>query len=224
MGDSLVSLQNLATNAANEFNVPVSLFLAQIGAESDWNPNAVGGEPANNGEYAQGIAQFLPSTGSQFGLNTTAQLDNPALALPAAAEYDSQLYQQAGGNWVSALQSYGTLPTNGTLTATQQNLLSIAQGLTGNTNVADEYGATPGNGVSTFSNTPTGATSPTSPTNSAAATAAALNPGGLAGIIPNIGLMVLGVVMIYVGLTRGGAGGAVSLVLPKGSPQIGAAA
>lgn len=85
-----------AVNAANAFGVPANLFTAQIGQESSFNPTAQNGN-------AYGIAQFMPATAQQYGVNTS----DPTSSLYGAAQYDSTLYSQYG-SWQTALQKYGT--------------------------------------------------------------------------------------------------------------------
>ena len=90
-------LQALATADAQQYGVPVNLFLAQIQGESSFNPN-IG--PSTAG--AEGIAQFKPATAASLGIDPL----DPAQALQGAAEYDAQLYQQNGNSWVAALTKY----------------------------------------------------------------------------------------------------------------------
>jgi hypothetical protein len=108
------ALEALAAQDAQQWNIPVNLFEAQIAQESSFNPSAVNGS-------AVGIAQFIPSTASQFGIDP----NNPAQSLAAAAQYDNQLYQTTG-TWLGALQGYGTLPASGPLTQSQSSLASLA--------------------------------------------------------------------------------------------------
>jgi hypothetical protein len=94
---TLSELQAYAAQVAQQNGVPTNLFLWQIGQESSWNPNAQNGN-------ATGIAQFMPTTAAQFGIDPT----NPYQSLSAAAQYDAQLYNQTG-SWQGALTKYGTL-------------------------------------------------------------------------------------------------------------------
>jgi hypothetical protein len=94
---TLAELQAYAVQAAENASVPPSLFLWQIGQESSWNASAQNGN-------ATGIAQFMPGTAAQFGIDPT----NPYQSLTAAAQYDAQLYNQTG-SWTGALTKYGTL-------------------------------------------------------------------------------------------------------------------
>jgi hypothetical protein len=136
-------LQALATQDAQQYGVPVQMFLDQIQAESSFNPN-VGTSQGG----AVGIAQFEPGTAASLGIDPT----NPAQALQGAAEYDAQLYQQQG-SWTAALTAYsgGLTPahpadygpvfadaataTTGTATAANGNglLVSTSDGATAGT-------------------------------------------------------------------------------------------
>lgn len=109
-----MDLIQIADQAAQKFGVPTNLFEAQIGQESSWNPDAQNGE-------ASGIAQFIPSTAAQYGVDTT----DPVSSLFGAAQYDADLFKQTG-SWTGAMQAYGTIPTSGTLTSGQQNVATIA--------------------------------------------------------------------------------------------------
>ncbi len=87
---------NTALSAAAQYGVPSSLFIAQIGQESGFNPNAQNGS-------ATGIAQFMPATAAQYGVNSA----DPTSSLYGAAKYDATLYSQYG-SWQTAMQKYGT--------------------------------------------------------------------------------------------------------------------
>lgn len=122
---------NLAENSALNYGVPPSLLEWQIGAESGWNPNAINSNynPVNDtyGTPALGIAQFQPATAAQFGINPM----DPSQAIPAMAQYDSQLYNQTG-SWQQVLQDYGTTgPGASPQTIAQGN--AIAANVQGNT-------------------------------------------------------------------------------------------
>lgn len=110
------ALVQAAIQAATAYGIPPDLFVAQIQQESSFNPNAVNGQ-------AQGIAQFMPGTAKQFGLTNPY---DPIASLQAAAQYDAQLYAQTG-SYASMLGKYGTVPTSGPLTKSQQSLLTQAQ-------------------------------------------------------------------------------------------------
>lgn len=95
-GSSPLSCQDLAAHDAAQYGVPQSMFLAQIQAESSFNPSV-----GCNSYGACGIAQFIPSTAAQFGIDPS----DPVASLSAAAQYDAQLYQQSG-SWSSAMTAY----------------------------------------------------------------------------------------------------------------------
>ena len=61
---SLSDLESYATQEAEAAGIPTNLFLWQIGQESSWNPNAQNGN-------ASGIAQFMPGTAAEYGVNTS---------------------------------------------------------------------------------------------------------------------------------------------------------
>ena len=91
-------LVNYAQGVAQQYGIDPSIFVAQIGQESGFNPNARNGK-------AVGIGQFMPGTAAQFGIDPT----DPYASLRAAAQYDSQLLAKNGGDYIGMLQSYGTL-------------------------------------------------------------------------------------------------------------------
>jgi type IV secretory pathway VirB6-like protein len=102
-------LEALATADAEQYGVPVQLFLDQIQAESGFNPDAT------NPSGAEGIAQFLPSTAADPGYGIAPfNPTDPTAALAAAAQYNAALYAANGDNWVAALTAYsgGLTPTN----------------------------------------------------------------------------------------------------------------
>lgn len=116
-----------ARQAADAYGIPSELFLAQINAESSFNPNP--GSPsyvAPDGSSPAGIAQFIGSTASAYGV--TNRMD-PVQSLWGAAAYDTALYKQKG-SWAGVLAGYGTtsgdaLKTN-PAAVTAQNIAQAA--------------------------------------------------------------------------------------------------
>jgi type IV secretory pathway VirB6-like protein len=116
---SKADLQATATQAAQQYGVPTDLFLSQIQGESSFNPNI-----GCNKVGACGIAQFLPGTAQQFGVNTS----DPTSSLYGAAQYDAQLFQQYG-SWTTALTKYtgGLSPGNTAGNAAYAQAFTAAQ-------------------------------------------------------------------------------------------------
>ena len=88
-----------ARRAAVKNRIPVDLFLRQIGAESGWNTKAV--SPAG----ARGVAQFMPGTAAQMGVDP----DDPVQALHGAAKLMRQHVDQFG-SYRDALVAYNAWP------------------------------------------------------------------------------------------------------------------
>jgi hypothetical protein len=121
--------------ASSRWGVPAQVLSWQLNQESGMNPAAY--NPASG---STGIAQFLPSTAAQFGIDPT----DPAASINAAAQYDAQLYGQTG-SWTGALQRYGTLAN--VPPSVWQSWQPVAQSV-GETGTAGAGGTAGGGGTS----------------------------------------------------------------------------
>ena len=91
--------RTIARQYANEFGIPVDLFMRQIQAESAWNPAAV--SPAG----AIGFGQLMPATAQELGVD----IMNPQQNLYGAAKYLRQMHDRFG-DWRLALAAYNAGP------------------------------------------------------------------------------------------------------------------
>lgn len=107
--------------AAQKYGIPADLLAGMIASESGFDPNAI------SSVGARGIAQFIPSTAQQYGVD----VNNPTSSIFGAAHYLSDLYQQTGsyatalGDYVSGNPNYQFQPSSsyvktGTLGLAQQ--------------------------------------------------------------------------------------------------------
>lgn len=97
-GDPNNPLIRIGMQAAQQNGVPWPVFYHAIKGESGWNPN-IG--PSSAG--ARGIAQFIPSTAKEYGVDTS----DPVSSLFGSAKYLADLYRR-GGSWTNALTGYLT--------------------------------------------------------------------------------------------------------------------
>lgn len=88
-------------SASTAFGVPLNILLWQGQQESNFDPSAV------SSAGAIGIAQFMPGTAQQFGIDPYSA----SQSINAQAKYMSQLYAEFG-SWTAALAAYNWGPGN----------------------------------------------------------------------------------------------------------------
>lgn len=91
------NIDALIAQAAQENNLPQPLLRALLTQESSLDPNA------HSSAGAIGMAQLMPTTARQLGVNDPT---DPTQAIPAAARYLRQGLDKYGGNVSQALQYY----------------------------------------------------------------------------------------------------------------------
>ena len=91
-----VNYRSMVRSYARKYGIPEELALAQIGAESGFNPNAR--SPAG----AMGIAQFMPGTARGLGINPM----DPRSALDGYGRHMRALIKNHHGNLKLALAAY----------------------------------------------------------------------------------------------------------------------
>ena len=98
-----VQYQPDVLSAAKTNNINPMLLANVLKQESGFNPNAVG-PVTRSGEQARGIAQFMPGTAKEMGVDPM----NPASAIPGAAAYLAQNQQRFGSEpLAAAAYNYG---------------------------------------------------------------------------------------------------------------------
>ncbi len=90
--------------SSSKHGVPSNILQGVIFQESSYNPNA------RSPVGAQGIAQFMPATSRQYGVNVT----DPKSSIDGAARYLKDLYTQFG-DWTLAVAAYNAGPNRDSL-------------------------------------------------------------------------------------------------------------
>lgn len=120
--------RQLIIMASEQFRVPFELLAAQLDAESGFKPDAV------SSVGAQGIAQFMPKTARDFGINPF----DPEQAILAQAKYMRSLYTKTG-SWSRALAAYnwgiGNVTRKGTANMPDETVAYVNK-ITANSGIA----------------------------------------------------------------------------------------
>lgn len=88
------------------YGLPNGMLARLLYQESRYRPDIISGAKKSS-VGALGIAQFMPATAAQFGIDPL----NPGQAIDAAGRYLGQLYKQFG-TWDKALAAYNWGPGN----------------------------------------------------------------------------------------------------------------
>lgn len=90
-----------------KFNVDPNFMAAQIQQESGGDASAVGPETAT-GQRAKGIAQFMPETAKEYGIDPS----NPEQSIQGQARYMSDLLTKFNNDYIKAAAAYNWGPKN----------------------------------------------------------------------------------------------------------------
>lgn len=114
MAQGTPQLVALARSIAESEGVPPELVLAQVEAESNWDPRAYRYEPKLK-EASYGLLQVLESTARGIGALAPGEspeaLFDPARGLKAGVRYIKLQLTTTGGNWAKAAAAYNAGPT-----------------------------------------------------------------------------------------------------------------
>ena len=92
--------QDAIQGAQTKYGIPSNYLAKLLNAESSFDPKIISGQRKSSAG-AVGIAQFMPATAAELGVNPT----DPMSAIDGAGRYLSQLYAQFG-NWPEAIAAY----------------------------------------------------------------------------------------------------------------------
>jgi LysM repeat protein len=93
-------LMDHAQTMAKKYNIPYALLHNVIQRESNWNPRA------KSSVGAQGLAQLMPSTAQQYGVDAKDPYQN----IQGSANYLSDLWEKYNGNVHQVLSAYNAGP------------------------------------------------------------------------------------------------------------------
>lgn len=102
-----VKYQPDVLDAAKKTGIDPLQYAKQLRQESGFNPDAVG-PLTKTGERAKGIAQFMPATAQERGVDPT----DATSSIAGGAGYMADLKKQFGGNDTLALMAYNWGPKN----------------------------------------------------------------------------------------------------------------
>lgn len=112
--------QDAIQGAQTKYGIPSNYLAKLLHAESSFDPAIISGQRKST-VGAVGIAQFMPATAAELGVNPT----DPMSAIDGAGRYLSQLYAKFG-NWPEAIAAYnwgqGNVSKKGLAKAPQETI------------------------------------------------------------------------------------------------------
>lgn len=118
MADQRLLYEDTARNVASKYGIPPDVFVAMIGKESGWDPDAQA-----PGSTAHGLGQMVKGTAAQTGTNVY----DPGSQLDGSARYLRQQYDKFG-DWHTALAAYNQGPGAARTPAGQQYARNVMGG------------------------------------------------------------------------------------------------
>lgn len=88
------------TSAQNQYGIPNNYLAKLLNAESSFDPSIISGQRKSS-TGATGIAQFMPATANDLGVNPT----DPIASIDASGKYLSQLFDKFQ-DWPKAIAAY----------------------------------------------------------------------------------------------------------------------
>lgn len=92
--------ENAIVDAENKYNIPNNYLAKLLNQESRFRPDIITGQTRSR-TGATGIAQFMPDTAKELGVNPL----DPMESIDGAARYLNQLFNKFG-NWTEAIAAY----------------------------------------------------------------------------------------------------------------------
>ena len=92
--------EDAINTAQNKYGIPGNILAKLLNAESAFRPDIISGAKRSS-TGATGIAQFMPATANDYGINPT----DPIASIDAAGRYLSDLNAKFG-DWTQAVAAY----------------------------------------------------------------------------------------------------------------------
>ena len=112
--------QDAIQGAQDKYGIPNNYLAKLLNAESAFRPDIITGQKRSS-TGATGIAQFMPATAAELGVNPV----DPMQSIDGAGRYLNQLYAQFG-NWTEAIAAYnwgsGNVQKKGLAKAPQETI------------------------------------------------------------------------------------------------------